>query len=46
MAPAIGEALADLAEGRRLGPDFDRFKSDRPSLRGDLARSERLAVEV
>jgi len=46
MAPAIGEALADLAEGRRLGPDFERFRVDRPSLTGDLGRSDRLAVEV
>ena len=46
MAPAIGEALADLAEGRGLGSDFERFRSDRPSLTGDVARSDRLAVEV
>ena len=39
FAPAIGEALADLAENRALSPDFARFKSDRPSLTGTSAEA-------
>ena len=46
FAPAIGEALADLAENRALSPDFARFKSDRPSLTGHVGRSDRQPVEV
>jgi sarcosine oxidase len=46
FAPAIGEALADLAENRALSPDFARFKSDRPSLAGHVGRSDRQPVEV
>jgi sarcosine oxidase len=46
FAPALGEALADLAEARPLSADFARFKSDRPSLTGDVGRSDRQPVEV
>jgi sarcosine oxidase len=46
FAPAIGEVLADLAEGRRPGPDYERFRSDRPGLTGGVERSERLAVQA
>lgn len=46
FAPAIGEALADLTEGRTLSPDFARFRLDRPTLAGHVGRSDRQPVEV
>jgi sarcosine oxidase len=34
LAPAVGEAVADLAEGADPGPDVVHFQLDRPALNG------------
>ena len=45
FAPAIGEMLADLAEGRGAGPDGQRFRIDRPGLESAaLSRTAQVAV--
>jgi sarcosine oxidase len=46
FAPAIGGFLADLAEGRTLPQEAQRFRLDRPGLAGDLSRRAVLAVQA
>ena len=46
FAPAIGEALANLAEQRPLAPEWGRFRLDRPGLAADFVRDAQVAVEA
>jgi glycine/D-amino acid oxidase-like deaminating enzyme len=46
FAPVIGELLADLVDGRRLLPEAERFRLDRPGLRGAGTTQISVAVDA
>jgi sarcosine oxidase len=46
FAPVIGELLADLAEGRTLPAEAQRFRLDRPGLQGASTAGISAAVEA
>jgi sarcosine oxidase len=46
FAPAIGEVLANLAEGRAIPAEAERFRLDRPGLRGATTAAISTAVDA